>query len=320
MSSLIQSIAILAASALFCFLISIYWYLRHRRQRKEENLRLRVLGQDAAMQSAGQGIQIRGAGLRGPAALASLPFVQNFMTAYAQSGITLPFSKFGWISFGSIMFIFIATLLFTQSLLSGIILAALTTSMLFLFVFRRFQHQIQLLEKQVPRALEMIIFALRAGHGLEEAIGDAASEIDPPLSLELRRTYDEYSMGKPLETGLLQLSERWPMVESLFLMVEIIVVLKKTGGNLLEVLETTLRQLRNRTAYEAKHRALTAEGKTSGMILMMLPIVILGVQALISPDGILSMTSSAGGQLALLASFLLWLMGTLWIFRLLRPS
>jgi tight adherence protein B len=175
-------------------------------------------------------------------------------------------------------------------------------------------------EAQLPRAVEMMVFSLRAGHGLEQAVRLASAEVDGPLAAELARCAEESALGRPIEATLHQLQQRWRPVQPLRALVEAVTVLKQTGGNLVEVLQSIAQTLRARATYRGKHRALTADGRLSGALLLVIPLVSLVVQSMVAPEQLREMALNETGRALLGLAGALWLVGGLWVRRLSHPN
>jgi tight adherence protein B len=96
-------------------------------------------------------------------------------------------------------------------------------------------------------------------------------------------------------------------------------VLQETGGNLIGVIDRIVENARARASYQARLRALTAEGRQSAKLLGLLPGAF-GVLAMMSdPSYGHMLLHDGGGQLIALLALGLWAMGLMWTRRLVRP-
>ncbi|MBK8481642.1 MAG: type II secretion system F family protein [Proteobacteria bacterium] len=313
-------LAVAVALALFCALQAGYWWARGRRRRAIARASEGLLGMLA--RAAPQGIQIRA---RARAAsqlgrLAALPAIERLRDALAQGGFAIDARRFLLVAAAAAGGTLILGLVVGAGWLGAAVLAALVCLGLHVHVTRRCEARLRVVDAQLPRALESMVFSLRAGRGLEEAVRSAAEETEPPLSVDLRRCYEEYALGRPIEAALQQLRTRWPAVRALYSFVEAVAVLKRTGGNLVEVMETLIETLRLQAAHQARHRALTAEGRVSGLILTVLPLLAVAGQALVSPGALVTIAADASGRMILLTAAALWAVGAVWVARLGRPG
>jgi len=174
-------------------------------------------------------------------------------------------------------------------------------------------------DEQMPQALEIMALALRAGHALPSALALAGDESPAPLCHELRRASDEHALGRPIAEVLQGLGRRLPSCDAVNTFVVAVAVLQETGGNLIAVIDRIVENARARSSYQARLRALTAEGRQSAKLLALLPGAF-GLLAVMSDPSYGNMLlHDGGGRLITLAALALWLLGILWTRRLVRP-
>ena len=125
-------------------------------------------------------------------------------------------------------------------------------------------------EEQFPDFLEFVSRSMRAGHAFSVAIEMAHREFSDPLAGEFRRTFDEQNLGQPLEIVLRKLCERIPSMDVHFF-VSAVLLQKRTGGNLAELLDKLAQLIRERFKLRARIRAVSAQGIMSGRILSAIP-------------------------------------------------
>lgn len=312
-------VALAAALALFCALQAGYWWFRSRRRREIARVSEGLMG--TLSRAVPQGIQIRARAKASELGrLATLPVIERLRATLAQGGFELDVRRYLLLNGAAAAATMLIGLLVGAGWIGAAVLAVLALLGVHVQVTRRCERRLRLVDAQLPRALEIMVFSLRAGRGLEEAVRTAAEETEPPLSADLRRCHEEYALGRPIEAALQQLRARWPAVRALYSFVEAVAVLKRTGGNLVEVMETLIETLRLQAAHQARHRALTSEGRVSGLILTILPLLALAGQALVSPGALLAMAADEGGRLVLVAAVALWAVGAVWVARLGRPG
>ena len=114
-------------------------------------------------------------------------------------------------------------------------------------------------EEQFPDFLEFVSRSMRAGHAFSVAIEMAYREFSDPLAGELRRAFEEQNLGQPLEIVLRKLSERVPSMDVQFF-VSAVLLQKRTGGNLAEVLDKLAQLIRERFKLRARIRAVERAG------------------------------------------------------------
>lgn len=134
----------------------------------------------------------------------------------------------------------------------------------------------------LPEAIDMMARALRAGHSLSSAIEVLAEQAGDAVAVEFAAVFRQQNFGLPLRDALLQMADRVPSKDLRFL-VTAMLVQKETGGNLTEILDRTTHVIRERLRIEGEVRVHTAQGKLTGWILSLLPVVMLLLLNLANP-------------------------------------
>jgi len=129
-------------------------------------------------------------------------------------------------------------------------------------------------EKALPHAIDMMARSLRAGHSTAGAIEIMAQGAPEPACTEFSEVFRQQNFGLPIREALIQLLDRVPS-QDLRVMVTAIVVQRETGGNLVEVLDRTVHVIRERQRIQGEIRVQTAQGRMTGWILTLLPVVVM---------------------------------------------
>ncbi len=141
----------------------------------------------------------------------------------------------------------------------------------------RRRSRLKSFEKQLPDALELLSRALRAGNSLAAGLNAVASEMPQPIAGEFRAVHDEQNLGLPIDQALRNMLLRVPNMDLQFF-VTAVSIQRQAGGDLAEILGKISSLVRERFKILGQVRALTGEGRMSGVVLMALPIVLfLGV-------------------------------------------
>ena len=160
-------------------------------------------------------------------------------------------------------------------------------------------------ERQLPEALEMTSRALRAGHAFSVGLKLVGDESADPIGKEFRRVFDEVSMGVSLPDALQNMTDRLDSVDLRFFMTSVLVQ-RETGGNLAEIIDSLATLIRKRFELQLKIRALSAEGRFSGLILFCLPIVTGLILYKLNPDYMATLfTDPAGHNMLMVGSFMM---------------
>lgn len=142
-----------------------------------------------------------------------------------------------------------------------------------LMVFSRFaQRRRKRMQEQFPDALDIFVRSLRAGHPVASAIELITQEMQDPIGSEFGLVSDEVSYGAELNDALSGMAERWD-IEDMRMFTVCVSVQSETGGNLAEILENLSRVIRDRASMFLKVRALSSEGRMTGWMLTVLPVL-----------------------------------------------
>ena len=153
----------------------------------------------------------------------------------------------------------------------------------FAWVNQKAKKRMDMMEEQLPEAVELMVRSLRVGHPFSSAIGIVAREIPDPLGTEFGLIADEAAYGRDISDSLKALAERVDMQDLRFLAVAVSIQ-QQSGGNLAEVLDGLAKVIRSRFKLFRRVKAITAEAKWSGMFLSGFPIVAMIAIQLIKPD------------------------------------
>ena len=151
------------------------------------------------------------------------------------------------------------------------------------YVSRRQKSRLNGFNKQLPDTITLIANALRAGSSFLQAIELVTRESRPPISLEFGRVIREVNLGLAFDQSLENMVRR-VRSEDLELLVTAITIQHQVGGNLAEILDSIAYTIRERIRIKGEIRTLTAQQRISGYVVAALPIGLMGVLFLISPN------------------------------------
>ncbi|VTS08160.1 type II secretion system F family protein [Tuwongella immobilis] len=162
---------------------------------------------------------------------------------------------------------------------------------------------------QLSDAMELVARALRAGHSLAAGMHVVAEEMPAPISKEFARVYEEQNLGIPLEEALRGMVDRVPNMDLKFF-VTAVAIQRQTGGDLAEILDRIGYIIRERYKILGQVKALTAEGRLSGIVLVSLPIGLLLLMLHMKPDYIALLWEDPMGQLMSVGAVIFMLIGS----------
>jgi len=153
----------------------------------------------------------------------------------------------------------------------------------FLWLFWTRNQRLSKFASQLPDAMELVARALRAGHSLAAGMHVVAEEMPPPISKEFGRVYEEQNLGIALEDALNGMCERVPNLDLRFFVTSV-AIQRQTGGDLAEILDRIGHVIRERYKILGQVKALTAEGRLSGVVLIAMPIGLFLLMLWMKPD------------------------------------
>jgi len=160
-------------------------------------------------------------------------------------------------------------LLAARQALAGVVLGLLGLLVPLLVLQSRQSARLRRFDAQLPDALMLLTASLRAGHSFSQAMLTVAAELPTPLAAEFAWASGEAALGVPLDTALSRMTARVPSPD-LDLVVTAILIQLPLGGNLAEVLDAIADTIRERVRLTGEVQTLTAEGKLSAVILIVL--------------------------------------------------
>ncbi len=176
------------------------------------------------------------------------------------------------------------------------------------YIKRKRKRRFKEFERQLPEALDLMARALRAGHAFSVGMKMIGDEFADPIGPEFSRTVEEISFGIDVPQAMNNLNGRVISTDLKFF-VTALVVQRETGGNLAEIIEAISRLIRQRFELLGRVKALSAEGRMSGIILFCMPIVMAGVLWLLNEPYMLILIEDEIGRMMALGSGLLMLVG-----------
>lgn len=181
---------------------------------------------------------------------------------------------------------------------------------------RRNQH-IKRLEQQLPQALDFMGRALRAGHTLPSAIQMVSEEMSNPIAKEFRQLFDETNFGMSQSEALLRLAQRVPLDDMRYFAVAVMMQ-RESGGNLTELFDKLAGIVRARIKLQGQVRSISAEGRMSAWVLVLMPIVVSGLMSVTSPQLLSLLLTDPVGRRLVAGALVLMVLGGLWMRRIVR--
>jgi tight adherence protein B len=153
----------------------------------------------------------------------------------------------------------------------------------FVYVFHQRRSRLKKFEAIFPETLEFISRSMRAGHAFSVSLEMIYREFAEPVSGEFRRTFEEHNLGLPIEVALQSLAKRVPSLDVHFF-VSAVLLQKRTGGNLAEILDKLAYVIRERFKLRGRIRAVSAHGRMTATSLSCIPIAVAVLMFYTNPD------------------------------------
>jgi Flp pilus assembly protein TadB len=170
---------------------------------------------------------------------------------------------------------------------------------------------------QLPDVLQMIASSLRSGFSLPQALDGVVREGAQPAASEFARALTESKLGLDLEDALDHTAERMKCPD-LAWVVMAVRISRDVGGNLAEVLLTTVHTMRERAQLKRQIRALSAEGRLSAYVLVALPISVAGWFTLVRPEYLRPLYTVPAGMVMLVIAVGGVVVGSWWMSRIVK--
>ena len=178
------------------------------------------------------------------------------------------------------------------------------------YLFRLRSKRLFKFEEQFPESLEFVSRSMRAGHAFSVSLEMLHREFQEPLAGEFRRTFEEHNLGLPLEVALQSLARRVPSIDVNFF-VSAVLLQRRTGGNLAEILDKLASLIRERFKLRGKIRAISAHGRMTGIALTSIPLAVALIMFYVNPDYVKFFITDETGQIMAIAAALLQVIGYL---------
>jgi tight adherence protein B len=190
----------------------------------------------------------------------------------------------------------------------GVGLVAATGPVIYVWFKRR--ARLRRFEELFPETLEFVARSMRAGHAFSVSLEMIHREFQEPVAGEFRRTFEEHNLGLPMEVALQKLAQRVPSLDVHFF-VSAVLLQKRTGGNLAEILDKLAYVIRERFKLRGRIRAVSAHGRMTATALSAIPVVVSILMFYTNPDYVKFFFTDDVGNIMMGAAIGLQLVGYL---------
>jgi len=225
-----------------------------------------------------------------------------------QAGIPLLGGEFMVLLVVSALAAFLIGWMLTLELATAFLLGGLVAAAIWIFVAWRAYRRRNAFTEQLGDCLTTVANALRAGYSFPQAVEVVAKEMEPPISDEFAQVSREVSMGVPLEAALEAMGRRVGSAD-LDLMITSVLIQREVGGNLAQILDNIGDTIQERIRMKREIFALTAQGRLSAWVLIVLPFVMALFMYIFKPEYIMVLIDDPLGRTAMFVSLFLEVIG-----------
>jgi tight adherence protein B len=183
-------------------------------------------------------------------------------------------------------------------------------SLPWLWLWNKRRMRLQKFASQLPDALELVARALRAGHSLAAGLHVVGEEMPSPVADEFSRVFEESNLGIPVEEAMKSMCDRVPNLDLRFFVTSV-AIQRQTGGDLAEILDKIGYVIRERFRILGQVKALTGEGRLSGIVLIALPFALFAFMLNTKPDYVESLWTTDLGKKMSAAAIIAQILGAL---------
>lgn len=283
-----QQIALLIAGSVFFALQALVLHTSRHKEAVKQRLQFLATGKDASTSTAA-GVKKDSGKVKLHTAL-RLTGLQKLLEAtdqeLAQADIPLRAGELVAIQLSAVALLPLLSLYYFNSIVLALTIAISGAVLPVVLIRNSKLRRRRKFSEQLGEALPVMSSSLRAGFSLLQTLDALHHETVAPLASELRQSLREIKYGIPTEEALKNMTRR-VQCDDLELIVTAIIIQHQVGGNLAEVLDNISHTIRERIRIKGEVRTLTAQGRISGTIVALLPLVLAAFLLIVNPSYLL---------------------------------
>ena len=172
-------------------------------------------------------------------------------------------------------------------------------------------------DTQLGNLVTLLSNSIKTGYSLVQAIDTVAKKSAPPVSDEFERVMSAIQFGSSVEDALAALVERVQNPDLDFIVIAILLH-RKVGGNLAEILDNIGETIRERLRMKREMNVVTAHARASSRVISALPIVLALLMYMITPNYFQPMITNPIGWVMIFFAVFLVVTGNLIMSRMTR--
>lgn len=326
MDPLLIAIAVIVALAVCSVVISLLSPRSKADQAPGESMAAR-LGQFRPDYSQATSAKERVARLR-QRSYSGLPLLSAFLSQFKASeqtallleraGLPLRVGEFYLVRLGVAVVMFFVPMVFGPSLFTlgfGFVTAIVGFMLPLWWVGSKKATRMRRFEAQLVDLLGLLSNSLKSGYGLMQSFEFAGRQMEPPISLEIKRMLRDANLGMSAEDALVAMGERIGS-KDLDMVLTAINIQRAVGGNLSEILDKVAHTMRERERIRGEIITLTSQQRMSGIVIGGLPIFMFALFMVMNPAYMSLLFTEMVGRIMLAGAVFLEIFGFLVIKRI----
>jgi len=240
--------------------------------------------------------------------LSRIPFLRGLEGRIDRSGLVISLQAFLLITLALGIGGFVLCFLLTRYLILSLVVSGGLFAVPFVYMeFKKKQRENRFTEL-FPDALTMIARSIRSGHSFNSAIELVGQEVGDPVGSLFKTAYDQQMLGLRINDTLNNLNNR---IESLDLrfFTTAVAINSEVGGNFAEILDKLAATIQERIKIKRQLRVHTAQGRMSGYILAVMPIVVFFMMNFMMPGYQDKLLNNDTGRLLLIGAGVMQVIG-----------
>jgi tight adherence protein B len=268
----IPALLAFVAVAFAVLTLALLWeWWRDRQRRREITARIASGKADQSFENLFRDSENAGSQWLNPLA-DRLPHIRDLQHLLDQAAMGWHVGTFTILTVGIATALGLFGMLLTAYPIIALLGALLGGTMPYVYVRWKKNRRMDAFLENFPDAIDLLGRSIRAGHAFSTGLQMIADEASEPVADEFRRVFEEQKFGLPVDESLYGLADRIDLVE-VHIFVTAVLVQREVGGNLAEILDTLAETIRQRFTIERQVRVYTAQGRLTGYLLAVLPIV-----------------------------------------------
>ena len=173
------------------------------------------------------------------------------------------------------------------------------------FLYLNYKRKQKRIEEDLLKAVIIMSNAFKSGRSIMQAVEVVSKELDGPISEEFRKMYIDLTYGLELEIAFERLANRIKLEETKYL-ASSLVILNKTGGNVVKVFSSIERSFFERKKLEDELKSVTALSNFVFKILVAIPLVIFVMIYIFNPAYFVPFVTTNIGKVILVLILLIY--------------